>query len=247
MSQIKKLLVALLVVLLLPMLTSMGCIAPATPVTVTVTTPVTVTAPPSTVTASPTTVVVTQTVTVSPKKELPIPLDIYKKAKINWRQCEGERLYVALYRHPYTESLVPLIPVFENLTGIKVTYDIYGGEYNQKLLADLSSGAGIFDVILIGPVWPFAKPGWIEPLDKYLADPTLCDLEWYNLTDFPDFVWTCCKWDLKSGPAELHAGKGTLWAIPVMYETYIIHYRKDLFDKYGVKAVSYTHLTLPTN
>ncbi|HWU38341.1 MAG TPA: hypothetical protein VN203_11905, partial [Candidatus Acidoferrum sp.] len=70
-------------------------------------------------------------------------LSYYQKAKINWKQFEGQKLTIGLNKHPYTESLLPLIPEFETLTGIKVEYLILPeNEYGAKLTADLSQQRG---------------------------------------------------------------------------------------------------------
>ena len=67
-------------------------------------------------------------------------LAYYRQAKINWRQFEGQKLTIGLNKHPYTESLLPLISEFEALTGIKVEYLILPeNEYGAKLTADLSN------------------------------------------------------------------------------------------------------------
>ena len=39
-------------------------------------------------------------------------LAYYRQAKINWRQAEGQSLTIGLNKHPFTESLLPLIPEF---------------------------------------------------------------------------------------------------------------------------------------
>jgi len=81
-------------------------------------------------------------------------LSYCQKAKINWRAYEGTQLTIGLNKHPFTESLRPLIPVFEELTGIKVAYVILPEEeYFEKLLIDLSSGGGIFDVYMTSPMF----------------------------------------------------------------------------------------------
>ena len=49
-------------------------------------------------------------------------LAYFRQAKINWRQFDGQKLSIALNKHPFTESLLPQIPEFEALTGIKVEY-----------------------------------------------------------------------------------------------------------------------------
>ena len=39
-------------------------------------------------------------------------LAYYRQAKIDWRQAEGQSLTIGLNKHPFTESLLPLIPEF---------------------------------------------------------------------------------------------------------------------------------------
>jgi hypothetical protein len=40
----------------------------------------------------------------------------YHQAKINWRQAEGKSLTIAMNKHPFTESLLPLLSEFKSLT-----------------------------------------------------------------------------------------------------------------------------------
>ena len=49
-------------------------------------------------------------------------LSYYKEARIDWRQAAGQSLSIGLNKHPFTESLLPLIPAFRSLTGIEVDY-----------------------------------------------------------------------------------------------------------------------------
>src|SRR5436189_2126308 len=114
-------------------------------------------------------------------------LAYYREAKINWRQAEGQSLTIGLNKHPFTESLLPLIPEFRRLTGINVDYLILPeAEYFTKLVADLSQQRGEFSVIMTGPVrnWQFVSANWILPLDDLLNNPKLTDLGWYKLEDF---------------------------------------------------------------
>jgi len=168
----------------------------------------------------------------------------FAKAKNDWRAVakkapeEGVTLHVAMVKHPFTDSLLPLIPEFESLTGIKVLYDILPqDEYWPKLAIDLSSGAGETDVFMTGPEldWAFIRPGWIEPLDKYINDQTLTDPAWYDQPDFFTAAWDANRWD---GKTLGHGGygKGPVYAVPVTYEIMSLVYRKDLFDKAGIKV-----------
>jgi len=163
-------------------------------------------------------------------------LAYYRQAKINWRQFEGQKLTIGLNKHPFTESLLPLISEFESLTGIKVEYLILPEqEYFSKLVVDLSQQRGEFTVIMTGPMrnWQYATPGWLAPLDDFLNDPKLTDKSWYKLEDFFPGLIAANRWNMKLGGG---VGDGKLWSIPVLAESYILAYRKDIFDQHKIKV-----------
>jgi len=163
-------------------------------------------------------------------------LAYFKQAKINWRAYEGQKLTIGLNKHPFTESLLPQIAEFESLTGIKVEYLILPEqEYFSKLVVDLSQQRGEFTVIMTGPMrnWQYAAPGWLLPLDGFLNDPKLTDRTWYKPEDFYPGLLAANRWNLKNGGG---VGEGPLWAIPVLGESYILAYRKDLFAQYKIKV-----------
>lgn len=163
-------------------------------------------------------------------------LAYYQQAKINWRQFEGQKLTIGLNKHSYTESLLPLIPEFEALTGIKVDYLILPeNEYGAKLTADLSQQRGEFTVIMAGAMrnWAYVPPGWMVPLEQFLNDPKLTDKSWYKLEDFFPSLIAANRWNGKVGGG---TGEGPLWSIPVMSESYVLAYRKDIFDQYKIKV-----------
>lgn len=163
-------------------------------------------------------------------------LAYFQQAKINWRQFEGQKLTIGLNKHPYTESLLPLIPEFEALTGIKVDYLILPeNEYGAKLTADLSQQRGEFTVIMAGAMrnWAYVTPGWMVPLDQYLNDPKLTDKSWFKLEDFFPGLIAANRWN---GKLATGTGEGPLWSIPVMSESYVLAYRKDIFDQYKIKV-----------
>jgi multiple sugar transport system substrate-binding protein len=163
-------------------------------------------------------------------------LAYYRQAKINWRQAEGQSLTIGLNKHPFTESLLPLIPDFRRLTGINVDYLILPeAEYITKLTADLSQQRGEFSVIMTGPVrnWQFVSADWIMPLDGFLDNPKLTDLNWYKLEDFYPALIAANRYSGKIGGG---VGEGPIYSIPVLEESYIIAYRKDIFDQYHIKV-----------
>lgn len=177
--------------------------------------------------------------------ELAIPLEEFTNANINWRQVaeaapeEGVSLHVAVVKHSYTDSLIPLLPVFEELTGIKVFYDVLPqNEYWPKLGTDLSSGAGMIDVFMTGPelVWAYGPPGWQEPLDPYINNPELTDLEWYAPDDFYEAAWNANRVDVSKLATGEGYGEGPTYAIPVTYEIMSLTYRTDLFEAAGIEV-----------
>jgi len=156
------------------------------------------------------------------------------KATINWKQFAGTTLNVMMVPHPYTEAFTSALPEFEALTGIKVNVTALPyGQAVDKIRADLSSGQSQFDVVFSAyPLdWQFGQ--FYAPLDDFLNDPSLTDKEWYDFNDFMPLVIESGRWDGVAGHA---LGNGPLLSMPVMVETYILSYRKDLFEKYGVKV-----------
>jgi len=47
----------------------------------------------------------------------------YQKAKIDWRQCDGQTLNVAVIPASYNQNLIDMTSEFQALTGIQVSYD----------------------------------------------------------------------------------------------------------------------------
>jgi multiple sugar transport system substrate-binding protein len=117
---------------------------------------------------------------------------------------------------------------------MKVAYVILPEEeYFEKLLIDLSSGGGLFDVYMTSPMfeWRYQYAGWIEDLNVYHDNPKLTDKEWYNRDDFYAKVLEANTWDGTIGGG---LGKGRWNGIPVMVEFYVQAFREDLRQKWGL-------------
>ena len=145
-----------------------------------------------------------------------------------------QEIHLLLNRHPFSESVLRFLPEFEKKTGVKVnTLLLSEEEYFEKLIIELSSKNGYYDIFMLGfpHIWQFADAGWLEPLDDYIADTTRTPPDW-DFHDFFPILIESSRWNLKSGGG---IGKGPLWAIPVNEEGYVIFYRKDLFKKFDVK------------
>src|SRR3954464_8737476 len=110
----------------------------------------------------------------------------YRSAKINWKQVEGESISVAVIPASYFDNLLALLPQFEALTGIKVRSEkVPPGQIRQKALLDLSSKTTTYATHAADPMYYplYVANKWVEPLDKYLNDPTLTDPAWYRYDD----------------------------------------------------------------
>ncbi|TET61082.1 extracellular solute-binding protein [Candidatus Aerophobetes bacterium] len=110
-----------------------------------------------------------------------------EEAKIDWGQFKGETITMLFNRHPWQESIEPLIPDFEKLTGMSVKVTVLPEkEFMTKVPADLTAGTFAFDVFMTqyydAPQYDLER--WTAPLGKYILDPELTDLAWYNWLDF---------------------------------------------------------------
>ena len=87
----------------------------------------------------------------------------------------------------------------------------------QRVTTDIATKGGSFDVVTIGayetPIW--GKNGWLVPLDDFGADYDYADL-------IPQ---------VKAGLSV----EGKMYAAPFYAESSLTYYRKDLFDKAGIK------------
>ncbi len=172
---------------------------------------------------------------------LAIPVSLYATVTqaqgFDWKKFSGSSLKLLLNQHPYQQALVGELPKFEELTGIKVTYDVFPEQnYFDKVTIDLSAGASsTYDVFMTGAymIWQYAPAKWMEPLEPYITDKAKTNPD-YNFDDiFPD-LRNSEKWNLQPGRANL--GQGSQYAIPWGYEANALMYRKDIFDKNKLKV-----------
>lgn len=147
----------------------------------------------------------------------------------------GSELQVMVIEHPFVGSLKPLLPEFEAETGIKVELEVLNEQQGfDKLQADLSSGAGNYDVFMTDPLhnWQYAAANWLEPLDGYLDNDAVTAPD-YNVDDFIPGIFSAGRWnrELLTG-----LGEGNLWALPINYESYNLTYRPSMLKAAGVEV-----------
>lgn len=116
-----------------------------------------------------------------------------------------------------------LIPEFEAATGIKVDWNIFAEPVlREKVLVDLASHTGIYDIFLIGS-WvtaQYADAGYVISLDNLIATKK----SEYFAEDFAPKYLDALKFN------------GKLWGLPYYGHIGILMYRKDLFQKYGISV-----------
>lgn len=131
----------------------------------------------------------------------------------------GTKITVALRSLPETDFIVGRLDEFKEATGIDVELATYPEQQlREKMVQDLTTGAGQFDVIAIDSVFvpEFAEAGWVVPLDDLLTEA-------YDVADLPEAVRGLLSRD------------GKLYGVPVYAEITHLMYRKDLFEAAGLQ------------
>jgi len=123
-------------------------------------------------------------------------------------------------------DIIPHKSLFEQATGIKLQWDLFGERtVLQKAGVELAGGTSAYDAMWSAQMqnFQYVKAGWLQPLDPYVNNPQLTDLEILNLEDFFPYYLEACK-----GP------DGKLYGLPNLACTKLMYYRKDTFNKFGV-------------
>ena len=127
--------------------------------------------------------------------------------EFDWGMCKGTELKLLLNQHPYQQALVGELPKFEEMTGMKVTYDVVPEQnYFDKVTIDLQAGeSSTYDAFMTGAymIWQYAPAGWMEPLEGYINDPAKTNPD-YDFEDILPDLRNSEMWNLQ--PA------GRIWA-----------------------------------
>ncbi|QBI19469.1 sugar ABC transporter substrate-binding protein [Egibacter rhizosphaerae] len=144
----------------------------------------------------------------------------------DWDRHEGETIRVALNQHPWQEEIEPLIPEFEELTGITVEADAQPEEqFRQRVTTELTARSDDIDVFMTSALQEggrYHDSGWYEDLYPYLEDDSLT-------ADDYDFD------DMADRPVADHEQDGELIGMPIQIETDMLFYREDVLDEHGLE------------
>jgi ABC-type glycerol-3-phosphate transport system substrate-binding protein len=138
----------------------------------------------------------------------------------------GTTLNFISLNYTYSQGLKQIVAAFQEATGITVNFELLGTLDNlQKQRIELSTGSSAFDIYQVPPFnrAEYHKAGWLAPLDAFLGDERLTPKSW----DVADFF-----------PVSLAEGvyKGVRYDLPIFSATIVLYYRRDVFDRLGIKS-----------
>jgi multiple sugar transport system substrate-binding protein len=150
----------------------------------------------------------------------------YLNAGINWRQVEGEEIKVLVTPAHYFNKFRAISPQFEELTGIKIDFEIIPPrEMREKAVLDFGGKSGNYATHTGDPMYLslYEANKWVDPLDDYLNDPKLTDLKWFDLEDIIP-LWRSAD-----------SVNGKLYGMPAEGEATIHVYSRELYEKMGLQ------------
>ncbi|MDO0927707.1 extracellular solute-binding protein [Streptomyces sp. TG1A-8] len=152
----------------------------------------------------------------------------------DWKREKGTTVRALLNKHPYTDALIADLKSFTDRTGIEVRYDVFPEDsYFDKLTVDLSSGRASYDVFMLGAymVWQYGPPGWLEDLGPWMRNSSATAAEWDHADFFPNLL-QAGRWSLRAGAP---LGRGGQYALPWGWETNVVAYNTEVFDRLGLR------------
>jgi len=138
------------------------------------------------------------------------------------KRFAGTTIRFVAANHAWTDTIKPLIPKFEEETGIKVNFEqFFEDQLTQKLTIELTAKSDSLDVFMVRPLQDgklFIKNGWLADITDFAQDP-----EW----DFSDFA---------QGAVAPFMQDNRLYGVPLITEREILYYRKDIFEKHNIQV-----------
>lgn len=136
---------------------------------------------------------------------------------------DAPTITIAVQSHTSLTALSQYFDEFTAKTGIKVVMDQSPqDQLSQKILLDLSTGTGAYDIIGIHEIWlgSYADSGWLAPLDDYIAAAQAADPETFDIDDFTS--------------TSAFNYKGVQYGLPLYSEVHMLFYNKEIFAEAGL-------------
>lgn len=137
---------------------------------------------------------------------------------------QGVTINAAFLPRPGYEAAIALIPEFEEITGIDVTWEQNPYENTHEIeVLDFISGEATFDVVLIDVVWigEFAENGWVVPLEPFMEDSSLADPNLNLEGFFPILLEAFGTWN------------ETVYGLPFDNYSGLLYYNKCMLEEAG--------------
>ena len=150
---------------------------------------------------------------------------------------KGTTLVVNFPAHPHYDAVMKILPEFTKETGIEVEVDqLPYLKMRERQTLELAQENGNYDLIayVVFSKADYVYADQLENLAKYFMNPKLADPS-YDPDDLIDgYVYNI---GFAGGNKGYLEGKtGSLFGIPYGSETSILGYRKDIFEKHGLKV-----------
>ena len=149
----------------------------------------------------------------------------------------GETLVVNFPAHPHFNAVMKVLPEFMKETGINVEVDqLQYLKMRERQNLVLTKPRGDYDLIayVVFSKADYVYADQVEPLARFFMNPKLADPN-YDPEDLIDgYVQNIGVAGGKKG--YLPGPTGALFGIPFGSETSVFGYRKDIFEKHGLKV-----------
>ncbi|TVQ40894.1 MAG: sugar ABC transporter substrate-binding protein [Spirochaetaceae bacterium] len=158
--------------------------------------------------------------------EVDVPPE-FAGANIDWRQFEGESIDVMFGRHPWEETITPLIPQFEALTGIRVNLRRVPHDVMMVEVPAAMAAGTLTDDVMMARYYDAGRhtlEGWTAEISGFLNDPSLTDPNWYNFNDFFPGARQITDWGAYQD------------RLPITAEASVLIYRKDIYQELGIQV-----------
>ncbi len=138
-------------------------------------------------------------------------------------QFSGTTLNMVTANHAWAEAMQPLIPAFEQASGMKMNISSYGeDQLSNQLTVRFTSGSGDIDAFMFRPLQEgrlFASNGWLANITN-------------NVQGAGDWNWE----DFQTPARGTVTFDNTTYGVPIVTEREILYYRKDLFEQAGIEV-----------
>lgn len=154
-----------------------------------------------------------------------------------YKPYEGTTLVVNFPAHPHYDAVMKILPEFTRQTGIEVEVDqLPYLKMRERQTLELAQDEGDYDLIayVVFSKADYVFADQLENLARYFMNPKLADPA-YDPDDLIDgYVYNI---GFAGGNKGYLEGKtGSLFGIPYGSETSVLGYRKDVFEKHGLKV-----------